>query len=131
MEIYRLKEKRKQETLIFLHTKIYSDNKDKFESVLTESFSNKLSRIKDILPVGSINFIIKNHNLYLLLNKNFYQNGSLQNRKYNSGDKGFFEVGSISKTLIDKNIYIKTFKELITIFSVVDCFIENNKTKVE
>ena len=118
----------------FSSYEIYSDNKQKFESVLTQSFSNNLNKIRDILSVASINFILKDNNLYLFLEDASYGNRFSENAKFKffpAPNKGFFEAGSISESLLDKNIYFKLFKELIAIFSIVNCFIENNETKTD
>ena len=46
----------------------------------------------------------------------------------NTDKNGFFEVGSIDKTLLDKKIYLKLFRELVSIFSLINYFKLNEKT---
>ena len=87
----------------------------------------RLKNIQSTFLVLSVNFVFNGGYLYLFLDKSF---GSLDIAiaQDNRDNYGFFEVGNINKTLLDKTIYLKLFRELASIFSLINHFKLNEKT---
>ena len=108
---------------------IYSDNQVESRFLLTPTFMERLKNIQATFLVLSVNFVFNNGYLYLFLNgSSACTNMTLEDD--NTNNNGFFEVGSIDKTLLDKRIYLKLFRELISIFSLISYFKLNEKTGI-
>ena len=106
---------------------IYSDNQVESRFLLTPTFMERLKNIQATFLVLSVNFVFNNGYLYLFLNgSSACTNMTLEDN--NADNNGFFEVGSIDKTLLDKKIYLKLFRELVSIFSLINYFKLNEKT---
>ena len=108
---------------------IYSDNQIESRYLLSPSFIEKIKNIQSIFLVASVNFVFKEEFLYLFLDGSSMASELLTGQKQGLQQKnGFFEVGDIGTTLIDKKIYLKLFRELISIFSLINYFKLNEKT---
>lgn len=106
---------------------IYSDNQVESRFLLTPTFMERLKNIQETFLVLSVNFVFNNGYLYLFLDGSSALAG-LSPEPSNGVNNGFFEVGSIDKTLLDKKIYLKLFRELISIFSLINYFKIDEKT---
>ena len=108
---------------------IYSDNQVESRYLLSPSFMEKIKNIQRVFLVNSVNFVFKDEFIYLFLD-GFVGPTELRTRLMEncSHENGFFEVGNINNTLTDKKIYLKLFKELVSIFSLVNYFKLNEKT---
>ena len=123
---------------------IYSDSQVESRYLITPSFMERLKNIQFTFCCYSVDFVFSNEYLYLFIDDSlssefrnskvkdyggikFYDN---QNDDWFHADSGygFFEVGDIKHTLINKKRYKKVFEELVSIFSLVDYFKLNEKT---
>lgn len=109
---------------------IYSDNQVEARYLITPSFIEKIKLMQVMFLVFSIDFAFKDEFLYLFLNGSDFALNEIRtqqvvkknkNKVVSCEDNGFFEVGSIQTTLLDKEIFNDLFKELSSIFSLVDC----------
>lgn len=94
---------------------VYSDSQVEARYLLSPTFMEKIKNIQSVFLVASVNFAFKENTIYLFLNGSAF--AEYTNRR---NDHDFFEVGDINDTLTNKNIYLKLFKELISIFLLVD-----------
>jgi len=97
---------------------IYSDNQIEARYVLTPSFMEKLKKIQSVFLVTGVDFAFKNEYVYLFLNYCLSSKQIYDNKKAKL-NFGFFEVGDINETLLNKNIYLLLVKELISIFDLI------------
>lgn len=106
---------------------IYSDNQVESRYLLTTAFMERLKNIQSTFLVLSVDFVFNGGYLYLFLDKSI---GSFDIAVAQDSDNGhgFFEVGNINRTLLDKTIYLKLFRELASIFSLINYFKLNEKT---
>lgn len=116
---------------------IYSDNQVEARYLITPSFIEKIKLMQVMFLVFSIDFAFKDEFLYLFLNGSDIALNEIRtqqvvkknkNKVVSCEDNGFFEVGRIQTTLLDKEIFNDLFKELSSIFSLVDCLKLNEKT---
>ena len=108
---------------------IYSDNQVESRYLLSPSFIEKIKNIQSVFLVTSVNFVFKEEFLYLFLDGSSMASELIaEPKKGHQQANGFFEVGDIGNTLIDKKIYLKLFRELVSIFSLINYFKINEKT---
>ena len=103
---------------------VRSDNQVEARYLITPTFIEKIKEIKKETNVSCLDFAFKNGYFYLFLGNLTTEETQKQINNYN----GLFEIGSISKTILDKKIYFKVYKELLLIFSIIDCFKLDEKT---
>ena len=117
--------------------RIYSDNQVEARYLITPTFIERIKYMQMIFLSPTIDFAFRDGFLYLFLNGSDEILNEIkvqkalkksQNKFVVCDKNGFFEVGSIRTTLLDKEIYKDIFKELTSIFSLVDCLNLNEKT---
>ena len=99
---------------------IYSDNQVEARYLLTPSFMERIKNLQLNFMVGTIDFAFKDKYLYLFLG-DMTTAETLKFMELGNFD-GLFEVGDIHTTLLNKKLYFKAFKELVSIFSMVHYF---------
>ena len=100
---------------------VYSDNQVEARYLITPSFMERIKNLQLNFMVGTIDFAFKDKYLYLFLG-NMTTLETLESFKLCENVNGLFEVGDIHKTLLNKRVYLKAFKELVSIFSMVHYF---------
>lgn len=88
---------------------VYSDDQIEARYLLTTAFMERLKTVSDIL------FSLGTYCAF----KNGYMVLAIRACGFNNAPSGFFEVGDVQETLLNKEIYFKTFKELVAIFDLV------------
>ena len=71
--------------------------------------------------------LVKDKYLYLFL-EDMTTAATLEQSQENGLLNGLFEIGDIHTTLLNKKLYFKVFKELVSIFSMVHYFKLDEKT---
>ena len=109
---------------------IYTDNQSKAKELLTKEFTEKIKNTRSALMAWSIDFAFDEGYIYIFVNSKSTNDMVFAAQKArNKAQNGFFEVGNLSETLLDKTIYLKTFRELIILFSLIASFNSEEKPK--
>ena len=98
---------------------IYSDNQIEARYLITPSFMERIKNIEDVFTTKHVEFAFNEEYFYLFINY------VITNE---CGAYGLFEVGEIEKTLLNKKIFISVYKQLSSIFSLIDYFKLNENT---
>lgn len=102
---------------------IYSDDQVEARYILTPTFMEKIKNIQMIMLMLSLDFVCKDEYLYFFLgNCIVFSMPDSTQQDSPSGNGGFFEMGNINNSLLNKELYRKTFKELVAIFSLINYF---------
>ena len=118
----------KDDTGFYSKYEIIADNNSEAQSLLTSNFAEKLENIKNTFMAYSVDFVFKDGYLYLFIGGPG-ENETVAKVQKQCSTSNFFEVGYIDSTLLDKNIYLKTFKELLLLFSLIDSLSSPKKTE--
>lgn len=101
---------------------IYSDDQVAARYILTPTFMEKIKNVQMVMLMLSLDFVCKDGYLYFFLGNCIVSLIDSMQQNSNSCSDGFFEVGDISNSLLNKELYRKTFKELVAIFSLINYF---------
>ena len=82
----------------------------------------KIKNVQMVMLMLSLDFVCKDGYLYFFLGNCIVSLIDSMQQNSNSCSDGFFEVGDISNSLLNKELYRKTFKELVAIFSLINYF---------
>ena len=110
---------------------IYTNNQLEARRLLSKTFFEKIKNIRNTLIASAVDFVFKDNYLHLFICGNNTNVNEMilavHKKRYCTAQNGFFEVGGISVTLLNKEIYLKAFRELLILFSLIDSFVSEEK----